>query len=150
MGSEMCIRDRYRDKKGVLINILHETQNYFGFLPRGIQIYIAKKTGIPFSEVYGVVSFYSLFSLKKSGKYTIEVCTGTACYVKGSKEILKKLKEILDVNPGEISDDGLFNIEIARCKGICHKAPVISIGEDIYENVKIDNLEEILNKYKEG
>ena len=142
------IINRYNEQKGALINILHEAQDYFGYLPRVAQIYIAERTGIPFSEVYGVVSFYSLFSMKKRGKYTIEVCIGTACYVKGAEKILKILKKELDIEPGEISDDGRFTIETTRCKGVCHKAPIIGIGEDTYENVDVNNLMEILEKYE--
>lgn len=142
------ILNNYKDQKGVLINILHEVQDSFGFLPRKVQIYIAEKTGIPFSEIYGVVSFYSLFSMRARGKYTIEVCMGTACYVKGAEKILNTLKKELKIEPGEITEDGLFTIETTRCKGICHKAPVIGIGEDVYENFNMDDLSKILEKYE--
>ncbi|MFW5991860.1 MAG: NAD(P)H-dependent oxidoreductase subunit E [Halanaerobiaceae bacterium] len=138
----------FKDKEGSLITILHQAQNIFGHLPREVQIYVARSLGIPFPEVYGVVSFYSLFTMKKRGKYTIEVCMGTACYVKGVKEILEKIKEELGIEPGEVSDDGRFTIETTRCKGACSLAPVIAIGEDIHGKISPEDIPEILNKYE--
>jgi NADH:ubiquinone oxidoreductase subunit E len=131
-----------------LITVLHQAQKIFGHLPREVQIYIAEKMGIPFPEVYGVVSFYSLFSMKPRGKYTIEVCMGTACYVKGAQHILEQLKKELNVQPGEITPDRRFTIETTRCKGACSLAPIIAIGKDIYSKVKPEMTKDILNNYE--
>lgn len=139
---------QYEDTEGTLITVLHRAQKIFGYLPREIQIYIANRLGIPLPEVYGVVSFYSLFSTKPRGKYTIEVCLGTACYVKGAEKILEKLKEELKIEPGEISEDGRFTIETTRCLGACSLAPIISIGDDVHGKVSPDQVNEILNKYQ--
>lgn len=138
----------FKDKEGTLITVLHQAQNIFGYLPREVQIYIAKSLGIPLPEVYGVVSFYSLFSMKPRGKYTIEVCIGTACYVKGIEDILEKIKDELGIEPGEVSDDGRFTIETTRCKGACSLAPVIAIGEDIHGKITADEIPDILDKYE--
>ena len=137
----------FKDKEGSLITILHQAQKIFGFLPKEVQIRIAKSLGIPLAEVYGVISFYSLFTMKKRGKYTIEVCTGTACYVKGCEEVLDKLKQRLAIEPGEVSEDGKFTIETTRCVGACSLAPVVTIGEDTYSKVKSEDIDKILEKY---
>ena len=137
-----------KDKEGALITVLHQAQKIFGHLPRDVQIYIAKSLGIPFPEVYGVVSFYSLFNMEKRGKYTIEVCMGTACYVKGGEEILNILKDELEIEPGEITEDGKFTIETTRCKGACSLAPIVAIGDDIHSHVKPDEIIDILNQYE--
>ncbi|AZR73228.1 hypothetical protein BBF96_07420 [Anoxybacter fermentans] len=138
----------YKDKEGTLITILHQAQKIFGYLPREVQIYIAEHLGIPFPEVYGVVSFYSMFSMEPRGKYTIEVCMGTACYVKGAQQILDKLKEKLHIEPGQTTEDGKFTIETTRCLGACSLAPVISIDRDVYGNLTPDKISNILQKYK--
>ena len=142
------IIQEYKDQEGSLITILHQTQNIFGNLTRDILIYIAKSLGIPLAEVYGVVSFYPLFSMKARGKYTIEICMGTACYVKGSEDILNALKEKLDIEPGEISEDGRFTIETTRCMGACSLAPVISIDDDVHSQVKVEEISGILEQYE--
>ena len=141
------IINEYKSKEGSLITVLHQAQKVFGYLPREVLIYVSKKMGIPFAEVYGVVSFYSLFTMKQRGKYTIEVCMGTACYVKGSEEILNKIKEELGIEPGEVTDDGLFTIETTRCKGACSLAPVVAIGDDIHSKVTPDSIKDILSQY---
>lgn len=137
----------YEDKEGTLITILHQAQKIFGYLPREVQIYVAERLGIPFPEVYGVVSFYSLFSMKPRGKFTIEVCMGTACYVKGAQEILDTLKEELGIEPGETTEDGLFTIESTRCLGACSLAPVISIGEKMHGHLTPEKVKEVLKEY---
>ncbi|MFW6381232.1 MAG: NAD(P)H-dependent oxidoreductase subunit E [Bacillota bacterium] len=138
----------FKGKEGTLITVLHQAQHIFGYLPRPVLVYISEEMGIPFAEVYGVVSFYSLFSMKPRGKYTIEVCMGTACYVKGSQQILDSLKEKLQIEPGEVTEDGLFTIETTRCKGACSLAPVVGVGEDIHSRVTTDQIEEILEGYR--
>ncbi len=139
--------EKSRNKNGSIIEILHNAQEIFSYIPREVQIYIAEKMGKPFSEIYGIVSFYSLFTMKLRGKYTIEICMGTACYVKGAEEILNKLKNKLDIEPGEISQDGKFTIETTRCIGACSLAPVVTINGDVYSKVNPDEIEGILDKY---
>ncbi|MFW5998743.1 MAG: NAD(P)H-dependent oxidoreductase subunit E [Halanaerobiaceae bacterium] len=143
------IINKYKDQEGTLIKILHEAQNIFGYLPRKVQIFIARTMGIPLPEVYGVVSFYSLFTMEPRGQYTIEICMGTACYVKGSEEILNKLKNVLDIEPGEVTEDGKFTIETTHCLGACSLAPVVSINGDVQGKVAPENVEDILNEYAE-
>lgn len=142
------IINEYRKKEGSLIIVLHDVQKLIGFLPREVLIYIALSLDIPLAEVYSVVSFYSLFSMQPRGKYTIEVCTGTACYVKGSDKIFNELKEQLNIEPGEVTPDGMFTIETTRCKGACSLAPVISIGDNIYSKVTEEKITEILDEYR--
>ena len=105
--------------EGELIAVLHRAQGIFGFLPREVQVFVAKKLNLPVSKVYGVVSFYSYFTMKPKGKYQINVCTGTACYVKGAEKILNDFKQILEINAGETTPDGLFSIDSLRCVGAC-------------------------------
>lgn len=138
----------YEDAKGALITVLHRAQKIFGHLPREVQIYVAERLGLPFAEVYGVVSFYSLFSVEPRGEYTIEVCLGTACYVKGAQKILQKLKAELGIEPGEISDDGKFTIETTRCLGACSLAPIIKVGDDVHGNITPEEIPSILKKYR--
>ncbi|MFW5985452.1 MAG: NAD(P)H-dependent oxidoreductase subunit E [Halanaerobiaceae bacterium] len=143
-GQYEQVLDKYRDQDGSLIKILHQGQQIFGYLPREVLIYTAHKLKIPFPEIYGIVSFYSHFTMKKRGEKTIEVCLGTACYVKGAEEILNKFKQELDIEPGEISDDGKFSLETTHCVGACSLAPVVSVDEKVYSKVTPDMVEAIL------
>ena len=127
-----------------MIKILHEAQKIFGYLSREVLIYTAKDLGVPFAEVYGVVSFYSLFSMKPRGEKTIEICMGTACYVKGAEEILDEFKKELDIEPGEISEDGQYTIETTRCVGACSLAPVVSVDEKVYSKVTPEEVKSII------
>ncbi|MDI6705702.1 MAG: NAD(P)H-dependent oxidoreductase subunit E [Firmicutes bacterium] len=140
---------RFEDTPGRLIPVLHETQKVLGYLPPGIQEYIAGRLNIPASDVYGVVTFYSLFSEKPKGKYCIGVCKGTACYVKNSQKILEKLEEILGIGGGDTTDDGKYSIEVLRCLGACGLGPVITINEKVYTRVKPDKLKQILLEHEE-
>ena len=125
------IIDKYRNDQGALIPTLHDVQEYFGYLPIEVQQIISDELNIPLAEIYGVVSFYAQFSTQPKGKYTISVCLGTACYVKGAGKILEKFESILGVNAGEVSEDGMFGIEACRCIGACGLAPEDHIhGED--------------------
>lgn len=142
------VLDEYEDAKGALITVLHRAQKIFGHLPREVQIYVAERLGLPFAEVYGVVSFYSLFTVEPRGEYTIEVCLGTACYVKGAQKILQKLKAELGIEPGEISEDGKFTIETTRCLGACSLAPIIKVGDDVHGNITPEEIPSILKKYR--
>ncbi len=140
--------EAYKGTKGALIPVLHEVQEYFGYIPYEAQALIAEGLDVPASEVYGVVTFYSRFTLKPTGKYKISVCLGTACYVKGSSLVLNKIEEILGVKAGESSDDGLYSVEATRCIGACGLAPVMTINEDVYGKVTPDEVEAILAMYK--
>lgn len=137
-----------KTKPGALIPVLHQAQQLFGYLPEDVQILVAEGLEIPLSEVYGVITFYSLFSTKPRGKHTIGVCMGTACYVKGSANILETLRNELGVEVEDTSDDGLFTLTITRCLGACGLAPVITIGEDVYGRLTTDKIPDILNKYR--
>ncbi|GKX31056.1 NADH dehydrogenase [Vallitalea longa] len=139
--------DEYKNKEGSLIQVLHIAQTIYGYLPINIQKLIADGLDKPLSEVSGVVSFYSFFSTTPRGKYTIRVCLGTACYVRGGKKILDKLQEILGIGVGETTEDQKFTLEVMRCIGACGLAPAISINDTVYKQVNPDKLSEILEKY---
>ncbi|WP_027338926.1 complex I 24 kDa subunit family protein [Halonatronum saccharophilum] len=136
------------NEKYNLIDFLHEVQNIYGHLSRDIQITIAEEMGLPLSQIHSVVSFYSLFTTTPKGKYTIEVCMGTACYVRGSKDILDKLSKELDIEPGQTTEDKKFTLEGTRCIGACGMAPVVVINGDVYGRIDVDDLPEILAKYE--
>jgi len=136
-----------KDQPGALIPILHQAQEIFGFLPMEIQEKVAEALEIELSEVYGVVTFYSLFSLQPKGEHEIGVCKGTACYVKGADKILDRLEEELNIQAGETTADGKFSIEVMRCVGACGLGPVVTVDDDIYARVKPEKLSDILSRY---
>lgn len=140
--------DEYKDREGCLIQILHMAQGIYGYLPLELQRFIAEKLNKPLSEVSGVVTFYSFFSTKPRGENTIRVCLGTACYVRGGKKIIEKLREILGVEVGGTTDDGKFSLEVMRCIGACGLAPAITINDKVYKQVNPDKLRSILEQYK--
>lgn len=142
------IINRYRGKPGALIPVLHEAQEVIGFLPREVQERVAEGLNVPLSEIYSVITFYALFSLKPKGRHTISICKGTACYVRGSDSILEKLVEELGIEPGDTTDDGRFSLEVVRCMGACGLGPVMRIDDDIYARLKPDRIPEILAKYE--
>jgi len=139
-----AIIEKYRGKPGNLIPVLNEVQKKVGYLPLDIQEYISRELHIPLSRIYGVISFYSMFSTTPRGKHTIGVCMGTACYVKGAEEVLNKIKQELEVEIGETSADGKFTLTITRCLGTCSMAPVIMIDEQVYGGVTPAKVPEIL------
>ncbi len=139
--------EEYRDREGSLIQILHMAQGIYGCLPLKLQQFIAEKLGKPLSEVSGVVSFYSFFTTQPRGKNTIRVCLGTACYVRGGKKIIEKLRELLDIEVGETTDDGRFTLEVMRCIGACGLAPAITINDQVYKQVNPDKLRSIIDQY---
>ncbi|MBS4538175.1 NAD(P)H-dependent oxidoreductase subunit E [Clostridium sp. D2Q-11] len=140
--------DNMETTKGALIGILHKAQNIFGYLPRDVQLYIARKLGIPGAEVFGVVSFYSYFTTKPGGKHTISVCMGTACFVRGADKVIERLKEKLNVESNEITEDGLFNLKDVRCVGACGLAPVVMVDDKVFGRVKEEDLDDIINTYR--
>jgi len=142
-----AIMERYRGQQGALIPVLHEAQQIFGYLPEAVQQQVADGLGISLSEVYGVATFYSLFTLKPRGVHKIGVCLGTACYVRGAADILAELERRLGVKVNDTTDDGKFTLEITRCIGACGLAPVMTIDEDVYGRLTADKIPEILSKY---
>jgi len=140
---------QYRNVKGSLIPILQATQNDIGYLPKIALKLISEEIKIPYSEISGVVTFYSFFSTTQKGKYIIRVCLGTACYVRGGKAILEELKKQLCIDVGETSEDKLFSLESDRCFGACGLAPVVLVNEAVHQRVKVVKISEILDKYRQ-
>jgi len=138
----------HKDMPGALMPIMQHAQESFGYLSLENQILIADSLGIPVTEVYGVATFYSQFSLVPKGDNIISVCQGTACYVKGGAQVLAKVEEILKITSNETTEDGLFTIQDTRCLGCCGLAPVMTINEDVYGKVTPDMIPGILNKYR--
>ena len=137
-----------KGKQGAVMMTLQAAQNIFEHVPRDAQIRIAEGLGVPLSEVYGVATFYSQFSLEPRGQYVIGVCLGTACYVKGSKNILERLAKELDVKVGSTTKDGRFTLRDTRCLGACGLAPVIMINDDVYGRLVPDDIPAIIEKYR--
>ena len=131
------------DKHGMLIAVLHKAQGIFGYLPREVQVFVGKQLNIPISQVFGVVSFYSFFTMKPKGKHPISICLGTACYVRGADKVLDYFKRELNINVGETTPDGKFSLDALRCVGACGLAPVVLVGEKVYG--RITTLEEVKN-----
>ena len=141
--------EEHKGQKGAVIPVLHEAQNIYGYLPIEVQEMISEGLHVPLAEIYGIVTFYAQFSLNPKGKYQIGVCLGTACYVKGSGDILEKVKEILGIEVGECTPDGLFSIDATRCIGACGLAPVLTVNEDVYGRLVVDDVPGIIEKYRQ-
>ncbi len=142
------IIDRHRNSRGALIPILHEAQELYGYLPLEVQKKIAEGLNVSLAEVYGVVTFYTQFSLTPKGKYNIQVCLGTACYVKGASLVLDRIREKLGIEVGGCTSDGLFSLEACRCVGACGLAPVVMINGEVYGRLTPDDIDGILEKYR--
>lgn len=142
-----AICEEYNNDPGELINILHATQGTFGYLPAEVQEVIASRLDIPVSKVYGVVTFYSFFTMTPNGKYPVSVCLGTACYVRGAEKVLDELKRQLEIKVGETTPDGLFSLDCLRCVGACGLAPVVSIAGKVYGRVTPEKVRKILSEY---
>jgi len=140
--------DEWKVKPGSLIMILHKTQETFGYISRESAAKLALLTGIPLARIYGVITFYHFFKTTKPGKHRISVCLGTACYLKGSQDLLDESRSILGLAPNAVTEDGLFSIDPVRCVGCCGLAPVITVGTDTYGKLTKDMLPEIIAKYK--
>lgn len=145
-----AVIDESRAAPGCLMHILQEAQAIYGYLPLEVQKTIAEGLDISLSEVYGVATFYSQFSLKPKGKHRVNVCLGTACYVKGSDKILEEVEKQLGIKCGECTEDGLFSIDSCRCVGACGLAPVMTIGEEVYGKLTPDAVKGILDSYREA
>ena len=143
------IVDKYKDTEGSLIQVLHEAQELYGYLPLEVQREISKLMNIPLAEIYGVVSFYTQFSINPKGKYKVIVCMGTACYVKGANEVLDKFRTRLSIDVGECTEDRKFSLDACRCIGACGLAPVVTINDDVYGKLTPDDVDAIIDKYEE-
>lgn len=143
--------DSIEDKEGCLINVLHEAQDLFEYLSEDLQLFIARKLDIPAAKVFGITTFYSYFTMEPRGKHIINVCMGTACFVKGAEKILEEFKTQLKIKDGSnTSEDGLFTLDILRCVGACGLAPVVTVDGKVYGRVKVEDVENIIKEYKEG
>ena len=145
--TEIC--DRYANETTPLMMILSDIQKEYGYIPLEVQELVSKKTGISVAEIYGVVTFYSFFSLKPKGKYIIGCCLGTACYVKGAQQVVDKFSEILKINPGETTEDGMFTLDALRCIGACAIAPAVSINGKVYPKVAVNAVQGIVDELRQ-
>lgn len=143
---EIC--KSFNNEAGELINVLHKSQETFGYLPAEVQEIIAKELNVSVAKVYGVVTFYSFFTMLPKGQNPISICTGTACYVRGAEKVLDEFKRILDIKVGETTPDGKFSLSCLRCVGACGLAPVVSVGDKIYGRVSPDGVKDILKEYE--
>ncbi|MBQ8994984.1 MAG: NAD(P)H-dependent oxidoreductase subunit E [Oscillospiraceae bacterium] len=143
---EIC--GRYKDEKTPLMMILSDIQNEYGYIPLEVQELVSQQTGISVAEIYGVVTFYSFFSLTPKGKYVIGCCLGTACYVKGAQNIIDKFAELLKIQPGQTTEDGLFTLDALRCIGACGIAPAVSINGNVYPKMTVGAVPSVIAEYK--
>jgi len=139
--------DSLPEKEGALIPVLHMAQELIGFLPEEVQDHIARKLVIPASRVYGVVSFYSFFNVKPKGKIRVNICMGTACFVRGAQDVLDEFAKLLHIAPGETSEDMLFSLDALRCIGACGLAPVITVNNKYYRHVTVSQVKEIVEEH---
>lgn len=139
--------NEWKSKPGNLIAILHKVQEHYGFIPRPVAMKVSQMINQPLAKIYGVITFYHFFKLKKPGKHKIQVCTGTACYLAGSYDLLDELEKMLHVSVNNMTSDGLFSLEIVRCVGCCGLAPVMVIDGETYGNLKREQIAEIISKY---
>ena len=144
---EIC--KSFNNDPGELINVLHKTQETFGYLPAEVQEVVAAELNISVAKVYGVVTFYSFFTMIPKGKHPISICTGTACYVRGAEKVLDDFKRVLNVKVGETTPDGKFSLNCLRCVGACGLAPVVLIGEKVYGRVSPDGVKDIIKEYED-
>ncbi|MFO8235650.1 MAG: NAD(P)H-dependent oxidoreductase subunit E [Bacteroidales bacterium] len=144
---EICAEHSYQP--GELINILQRAQEHFGYLPAEIQEVVANELKISVAKVYGVVTFYSFFTMIPQGRYPISICTGTACYVRGADNVLQEFKRKLNIEVGQSTEDGKFSINCLRCVGACGLAPVVQVGDKTYGRVAPDDVEGIIEEYKD-
>ena len=141
--NEIC--DRYTGEPTPLMMILSDIQREYGYIPLEVQEIVSKRTGASVAEIYGVVTFYSFFSLKPKGKFVVGCCLGTACYVKGAQQVIDKFSEILKIKPGETTEDGMFTIDALRCIGACGIAPAVSINGKVYPKVAVSSVPKIID-----
>ncbi len=140
--------DALPSKKGELIRVLHHAQNIYGYLPQELQIHIAKKMEVPTSKVFGVVSFYSFFTMEPKGEFDIAICLGTACYVRGADKVLQEFKKELGIEVGGTTPDGKFSLTALRCVGACGLAPVVLVNQKVYGRVTEAEVKGIIDEYR--
>ncbi len=145
-----AICDRYKGETTPLMMILSDIQKEYGYIPLEVQELVSAKTGISVAEIYGVVTFYSFFSLTPKGKYVIGCCLGTACYVKGAQQVIDKFSEILKIKPGQTTEDGLFTLDALRCIGACGIAPAVQINGKVYPKMAVNDVPKLIEEYKGG
>jgi len=152
-GEKLPVLDAYIDsfsnKQDEVIAVLHKAQELFGYLPHELQLYISRKLGLPAAHIYGVVTFYSYFNEEKRGKYTINICMGTACFVKGADKVMSEFSRILGIKTGETTADGLFTLTDVRCIGACGLAPVVMVNDKVYGHINSEDVPGLINNYKE-
>ena len=141
------ILEKYAKDKSNLIQILNEVQNHYGYIPKHAQLGIAEYLDMPMADVYGVITFYSRFTLKPRGKYNVSICLGTACFVKGSEKILDRAKERLKIEVGDTTPDGKFSLVETRCVGACGLAPVFMINDEVYGKATPELFDKVLDEY---
>lgn len=153
--NEKCFREldefieSIEDKNGALITVLHKAQHIFGYLPQDVQKHVAKKLGIPVSKVNGVVTFYSYFTEIPTGKYVINVCMGTACFVKGAGDVLSDFEKKLNIKVGQTTEDGKYTLQVLRCVGACGLAPVVTVNDKVYGHFTKQHVDKVLDEYCE-
>ena len=138
---------QYKGQQGAVIPVLHRAQEIYGYLPIEVQEMISEGLGAPLAEIYGIVTFYTQFTLEPKGEHHIGICLGTACYVKGSGDILNKFKERLSIDVGGCTPDGKFSLEATRCIGACGLAPVLTVNDEVYGRLEVKDVDDILAKY---
>jgi NADH:ubiquinone oxidoreductase subunit E len=143
------IIEQIGNDKSNLIQVLEKVQHELGYLPETVQSYVAKKMGVPLSEVFGVVTFYALFNVEPVGKYKVSICLGTACYVKGSGKIIEEFEKQLGVKTGNTTEDGVFTLEACRCLGACGLAPVLNVNGKVFGKLTPEDVPGIIAQYKE-
>ncbi len=146
----MAVIEQHKHEQGCLMPIMQNAQEIYGYLPIEVQTMIAEQLNIPLEKIYGVATFYSQFTLQPKGKYRISVCLGTACYVKGSGDIYAKLQEKLGIGDGECTPDGKFSLEACRCIGACGLAPVLTVNDEVFGRLTVDDVDSILAKYADA
>ena len=144
------IYETYKPEKDNLIQILNEVQEHFGYIPKYTQLKLSEFLNMPMAEIFGVITFYSRFTLEPKGKYTISVCLGTECFVKGSQKIMDRLKERLGIEAGQTTEDGMFSIDETRCVGACGLAPVFTVNGEVYGKATVQTLDKVLDELEGG
>lgn len=140
--------EEWKDRPGNLIMVLHRVQEEFGYIPRAAAIEVAHRLGVNLAKIYGVITFYHFFKLSKPGKHKIQVCMGTACYLRRAEDLIQELENILGVGLNTVTEDGMFSVEAVRCVGCCGLAPVIMVGKDVYGKLTKSQLPEIIARYR--
>ena len=140
--------EEWKDKPGNLIMVLHKVQQTYGYIPRNIAIETSELLGVPLAKIYGVVTFYNFFKLQKAGKYIIQVCLGTACYLRGGDDLIKEFERKLGIGVNATTPDGMFSIEAVRCLGCCGLAPVAVVNGEVHGKLGVKDVEGIIEKYR--